>query len=133
MKRKLIFQDPPKIDFRKAQKSKNGIHAYIQELSQHPDRWALFTDSSKSMNYYGDYQKKYPNLLVKVRSNTNKGKGKTYSVYFMWQNDADTAKRQATLWANRASKRSAVMDASVPHEKPTISAPIALPSAVSPE
>lgn len=130
MKKKLIFQDPPKVDFNNTKKL-TGIKAYLELLKEHPDRWTLYNDSSKSMNYYTDYQRKYPNLMVKVRR--NKGK-KTFSIYFMWMNDADTAKRQASLWearATRASKRAHVMENATPHI-PT-SAPIALPLPVTHE
>lgn len=98
MKKRLIFEDPAPIS---PPKAKSTIRDFIMELSKHPDRWAVFSRTSKGQSYYYKLQQDFPNLKITARQNPGRS---TFTVYFMWMNDEDMNKREQKR-AERRSRR----------------------------
>lgn len=112
--KRIIFEDPAPINFRKP-KAKSTLSDFIQKIAaEAQDRWVVVTRTSKTQNYYFDYQRKFPNLRVTTRKNDGRN---TWTVYFMWENDEATAKRlakNAERKYNRKSKREETQENATP-------------------
>lgn len=79
MPKKIVFEEP-------TTSLRNGTRAskmreYVNALSKHPDRWAIYARSAKSATYFYHIGKEFPNLRIATRTNPD---GKTMRVYFMW-------------------------------------------------
>ena len=79
MSKKIIFEEPTTSKRNGTRASK--MRAYVNALSKHPDRWAIYARSAKSATYFYQIAKEFPNLRISTRMNPD---GKTMRVYFMW-------------------------------------------------
>ena len=99
-KRRLVFEDPRPIT---TYQGEGVLKPFIEELKNHPDKWAVFSRTSKGQSYYYKIQNEYPNLRITARQNPGR---KTFTVYFMWENDEASAIR-AEKRAQRKARRQA--------------------------
>jgi hypothetical protein len=89
MTKRIVFEDPAP-----ASRGKNGgnVLAFIDKLSETPDRWAVYARDAKYISYYYTIASKRKDVKVAIRRN---GSGKTHTVYFMVLSEASVKTRIA--------------------------------------
>jgi hypothetical protein len=106
MKKRIVFEDPtPSL------RGRNGgsVQTFLNELSETPDKWAVFARNAKHISYYYTIASKRNDVKVAVRRNSD---NKTHTVYFMVLGTsaqktrvAEKAKRASHKPAKKATKK----------------------------
>lgn len=109
MKKRLVFEDPRPIN---TTKGTGTIADFIKELSKHPDRWVVYSRTSKGQSYYYKLQQEYPNLKITARQNPGRS---TFTVYFMWMNDTDTSVREQKRLERRTRRMNKTVESPSAH------------------
>lgn len=99
--KRIVFENPAPS---KRGRSGGTVQAFINRLSETPDKWAVYTRSANHISYYYTVASKMDNLKIAVRANSD---GNTHTVYMMILG----AEATKTRVAEKANKKAVVKKA----------------------
>jgi hypothetical protein len=103
--KRIVFENPAPS---KRGRSGGTVQAFINRLSETPDKWAVYTRSANHISYYYTVASKMDNLKIAVRANSD---GNTHTVYMMILGAEATKTRVAEKANKKANKKVAVKKA----------------------
>jgi uncharacterized protein (DUF1501 family) len=97
--KRIVFENPTPA---KRGRNNGSVQAFINKLSETPDKWAVYTRTAKYFSYYYSLASKMDNLQIAVRRNAD---NKTNTVYMMVLSEGATTSRVAEKASKKANAK----------------------------
>lgn len=97
--KRIVFENPTPA---KRGRNSGSVQAFINKLSETPDKWAVYTRTAKYYSYYYSLAGKMGNLKIAIRRNPD---NKTNTVYMMVLSEEATKSRIAEKAGKQATAK----------------------------
>ena len=97
--KRIVFENPTPA---KRGRNSGSVQAFINKLSETPDKWAVYTRTAEYYSYYYALASKNGNLKIAVRRNSD---NKTNTVYMMVLSEEASKSRIAEKATKKATTK----------------------------